>query len=147
MLLKYLTSDPLRIIKLGTKLGVEFNWTEILLQLIFRLFASGTCRRLSLANYTQTKKIRSIFMVLYLLIQLRCLSKKIPKCLSNVWHTKVGKYLSLSSYLEELLNLKWKKLIPLSSASWSSKRDTFYVKWQPGTFNDEKTSKNSKCAY
>ena len=29
--------------------------------------------------YTQTKKIRPIFMVLYLLIQLRCLSKKYTK--------------------------------------------------------------------
>ena len=57
-------------------------------------------------DYTQTKKIRPIFMVLYLLIQLRCLSKNIPKCLSNVRHTKVGSYLILSSYLEELLNLK-----------------------------------------
>ena len=27
-------------------------------------------------------------------------------CLSNVRHTKVGNYLILSSYLEELLNLK-----------------------------------------
>ena len=30
-----------------------------------------------------------------------------------------------SSYREELLNLKWKQLIPLSSASWSSKRGNF----------------------
>ena len=73
--------------------------------------------------------------------------KNIPKCLSNARHTKIGNYLILSSYLEELLNLKWKQLIPLSSASWSSKRDTFYVKWQSGTSNDEKISKNSKCAY
>ena len=29
--------------------------------------------------YTQTKKIRPIFMVLYLLIQIRCLSKKYTK--------------------------------------------------------------------
>ena len=28
------------------------------------------------------------------------------KCLTNVRHTKVGNYLILSSYLEELLNLK-----------------------------------------
>ena len=34
--------------------------------------------------YTQTKKIRPIFMVLYLLIQLRCLSKKLYQ---NVYQT------------------------------------------------------------
>ena len=56
--------------------------------------------------YTQTKKIRPIFMVLYLLIQFRCLSKKYTKCLSNVRHTKVGNYFIISYYLEELLNLK-----------------------------------------
>ena len=48
------------------------------------------------------KKIRPIFMVLYLLVQLRCLSES----LSNVRQTKVGIYLISSSYLEELLNLK-----------------------------------------
>ena len=65
--------------------------------------------------------------LLYLLVQLRCLSES----LSHVRQTKVGIYLISSSYLEELLNLKWKQLNPLSSASWPSKRDTFYVKWQP----------------
>ena len=65
------------------------------------------------------------------------------KCLTH----KNGNYLILSSYLEELFNLKWKQLIPLSSASWSSKRYTFYVKWQPGASNDEKTFKNLKYAY
>ena len=30
----------------------------------------------------------------------------IPTCLSNVRHTTVGNYFILSSYLEELLNLK-----------------------------------------
>ena len=39
--------------------------------------------------------------------------KNIPKCLSNVRHTKFGNYLILSSYLEELLNLNGKQLIPL----------------------------------
>ena len=43
--------------------------------------------------------------------------KNKPKCLSNVQHTKTGNYLISSSYLEELFNLKWKQLIPLSSAS------------------------------
>ena len=32
--------------------------------------------------------------------------KNLPKRLLNVRHTKVGNYLILSSYLEELLNLK-----------------------------------------
>ena len=34
------------------------------------------------------------------------------------------------------------QLFPLSSGSYSSKRDTFYVKWQPEASNDGKTSKN-----
>ena len=42
------------------------------------------------------------------------------------------------SYLEEFFNLKWKQLIPQSSASLPPKRDTVYVKWQSGTSNDEK---------
>ena len=33
-------------------------------------------------------------------------------------------------------------------SKFTSKRDTFYVKWQPGTSKDEKKkSKNPKCAY
>ena len=55
--------------------------------------------------YTQTKKLRPIFMVLYLSIQLRCRNKNKAKCLSNVGHTKIGNYLILSSYHEGLLNL------------------------------------------
>ena len=45
-------------------------------------------------------------MVLYLLIQLDVSAKNKPKRLSNVRHTKVGIYLILFSYLEELLDLK-----------------------------------------
>ena len=70
-----------------------------------------------------------------------------PKCLSNVGHTNIGNYLVLSSYLEGLLNLMCTQLFPLSSGSYSSKRDTFYVKWQPGSPDDENTSKNPKSAY
>ena len=70
-----------------------------------------------------------------------------PKCLSNVGHTKIGNYLILSSYLEGLLDLMCTQLFPLSSESYSSKRETFYVKLQPGSSDDEKTSKNPKSAY
>ena len=74
--------------------------------------------------------------------------KKIkPKCLSNVGHTKIGNYLILSSYLVGLLDLMCTQLFPLSSGSYSSKRETFYVKWQPGSSDGEKTSKNPKSAY
>ena len=98
-------------------------------------------------SYTQTKKKRPIFMVLYLSILLRCRNKNKTKCLSNVGHTKMGNYLILSSYLEGLLDLMRTQLFPLSSGSYSSKRETFYVKWQPGSSDDEKTSKNPKSAY
>ena len=84
-------------------------------------------------------------MVLYLSIQLRCRSKKYIKMFIKRPTHKNGNNLILFSYLEELFYLKWKQLIPLSSASWSSKRDTFYVKWQPGTSNDEKTFKPQMC--
>ena len=60
------------------------------------------------------------------------------KCLSNVGHTKIGNYLSLSSYHEGLLNLMCTQLFPLSLGSKLSKRDTFYVKWQPETSDDKK---------
>ena len=69
-----------------------------------------------------------------------------PKCLSNVGHTKIGNCLILSSYLEGLLNLMCTQLFPLSLGSYSSKRDTFYVKLQPGSSDDENTSKNPKSA-
>ena len=52
-----------------------------------------------------------------------------PKCLSNVGHTKIGNYLILSSCLEGLLELMCTQLFPLSTGSYSSKRETFYVKW------------------
>ena len=70
-----------------------------------------------------------------------------PKCLSNVGHTKIGNYLILSSYHEGLLDFMCQQLFPFSSESKSTKRDTFYVKWQPETSHVEKTSKNSKYAY
>ena len=79
------------------------------------------CKELSptihLRKYTQTKKLRPIFMVLYLSIQLRRRNKNIPKCLSNVGHTKIGNYLILSSYHEGLLNLMCTQLFPFSSGS------------------------------
>ena len=43
--------------------------------------------------------------------------------------------------LEELLNLLCTQLFPLSPGSYSSKRDIFYIKWQPVASDDEKTSK------
>ena len=70
-----------------------------------------------------------------------------PKCLSNVGHTKIGNYLILSPNLKGLLNLMCTQLFPLSSGSYSSKRDTFYVKWQPGSSDDENTSKDPESAY
>ena len=52
------------------------------------------------------------------LIQLRCRSKKINENVYQMSDThKLVIYLILSSYLEELLNLKLKQLFPLSSAS------------------------------
>ena len=84
--------------------------------------------------YTQTKKKRPIFMVLYLSIQLRCCNKN-------------KTFFFLSSDLEELLNLMCTQLFLLSSGSESLKRDTFYVKWRPEESDDEKTSKNFKSAY
>ena len=60
---------------------------------------------------------------------------------------KNGNYVILSSDLEGLLKLMCTQLFPLSSGSLSSKRDTFYVKWQPEASDDEKTSKNTKSAY
>ena len=53
----------------------------------------------------------------------------------------------ISSNLEELFNLKWKQLIPLSSASWSSKRDTFRSNGNQERPMKKKTSKNPKWAY
>ena len=55
--------------------------------------------------------------------------------------------MNLSSYLEELLNLMCPQPFPLSSRSYSSKRDTFYVKWHPEASDDEKASKIPKSAY
>ena len=67
--------------------------------------------------YTQTKKIRPIFMVLYLSIQLRCCNtnktKMFIKCLTH----KNGNYLIFSPDLEGLLNLMCTQLFPLSSGS------------------------------
>ena len=89
-------------------------------------------------KYTQTKKKkkkkkkRPIFMVLYLSIQLRCHNKNKTKYLSNVGHTKL-----VTSCVEGLLNLMCTQLFPLPSGSKSLKRDTFYVKWQPETSDDE----------
>ena len=60
----------------------------------------------------------------------------------NVYQTsdtqKMVIILFLSSYLEELLNLMCTQLFPLSSGSYSTKRDTFYVKWQSETSDNEK---------
>ena len=44
----------------------------------------------------------------------------------------------LSSYLEGLLNLMCTQLFLISLGSPSTKRDTFYVKWQSETSYDEK---------
>ena len=53
--------------------------------------------------YTQTKEIRPIFMVLYLLIQLRCCSKKNkPTWLSNVRHTNFGSENSSFHYQQKV---------------------------------------------
>ena len=69
------------------------------------------------------------------------------KCLLNVRHNKNGNYLILSSDLKELLNLMCTQLFPISSGSYSSKSDTFNVKWQPEESDDAKTSINSKSAF
>ena len=86
-------------------------------------------------------------MVLYLSIQLRYCNKNKTKILIKRPIHKNGNYLILSSDLEGLLNLMCTQLFPISSGSLSSKHDTFYIKWQPEAFDDEKTSKNPKSAY
>ena len=98
--------------------------------------------------YTQTKKKRPIFMVLNLSVQFRCRNRNKTQNVHQTSDTqKNGNCLILFSDLEELLNLMCTQLFPLSPGSYSSKRDVFYVKWQPVAFNDEKTSKNPKSAY
>ena len=64
-----------------------------------------------------------------------------------VGQTKISNHFILSSYFQGLLNLMCTRLFPLSSGISSSKRDTFYFKWQPEMSDDEKTSKNPKFAY
>ena len=58
-------------------------------------------------SYTQTKKIRPIFMVLYLFDPVKMSQQKVSQ---NIYQTsdtqKLGNYLIFSSYREELLNLK-----------------------------------------
>ena len=93
--------------------------------------------------YTQTKKKRPIFMVLYLSIQLRCCNKNKTKIFIKRLTHKNNKYLVFSSDLEELLNLMCTQLFPISSGSYSSKRDTFYVKLQTEASDDEKKYKIS----
>ena len=97
--------------------------------------------------YTQTKKLRPIFMVLYLSIQLRYRNKNKTEMFFKRRTQKNGNYLILSSYHEGLLNLMCTQLFSLSSGKLSPKRDKFYVNWQPETSDDEKTSKNSNSAY
>ena len=65
--------------------------------------------------YTQTKKKRQIFMVLYLSIQLGCCNKNKTKMVIKRPTHKNGNYLILSSDLEELSNLMYTHLFPLSS--------------------------------
>ena len=68
-------------------------------------------------TYTQTKKKRPIFMVLYLSIQLRCCNKNKTKMFIKRPTHKNGNYLILSSDLEELLNLMCTQLFPISLGS------------------------------
>ena len=65
--------------------------------------------------YTQTKKKRPIFTVLYLSIQLRCCNKSNTKMFIKRPTHKNGNYLILSSDLEELLNLMCIQIFPLFS--------------------------------
>ena len=67
--------------------------------------------------YTQTKKKRPIFMILYRSIHLRCCNKNKTKMFYNVQYTKNGHYVILSVDLEELLNLMCTQLFPSSSGS------------------------------
>ena len=94
--------------------------------------------------YTQTKKNCPIFMVLYLSIQLRCRSKNIPKCLSNVRHTKIGNYLILSSYLEELLNLMLIQLFHYHQEVDQQNVTHFTLNGNQERSTMKKTSKNPK---
>ena len=93
-------------------------------------------------RYTQAKKKRPFFMVLYLSIQLRCPHKIIPKCFPNARHTNIGNCLIFSSYPGGLCE---KQLFPSSKASQSSKRDKYVTLV---TLNDsherQKTKKKKK---
>ena len=89
----------------------------MLLQLEMRPYLPVACGVSKQLKYTQTKKNRPIFMVLYLSIQLRCCSTNKTKMLIKRPTHKNGNYLILSSNLEGLLNLMHTQLFPLSSGS------------------------------
>ena len=82
-----------------------FSKWELLLKLHF----------MSSSLYTQTKKKRPFFMVLYLSIQLRCWNKKTQNVYQTSGTQKNGNYLILSLYLEGLLNQMCAQFFPLSS--------------------------------
>ena len=85
-----------------------------------------------------------INLILELFLPRLGITKHLTKHISNKYKFN---YLMLSSVREELLNLMCTQLFPLSSGSYSSKRDTFYVKWLPEASDDEKTSKNPKSSH
>ena len=98
-------------------------------------------------TYTQTKKKRPIFMVLYLSIQLRCCHKNKTKMFIKRPTYKNWK-------LFDFIFWSWRVIKPNVHTAFSIiirkliiKKCKFYVKWQPDGSNDEKTSKNPKFAY
>ena len=86
-------------------------------------------------------------MVLYLLIQLRCRNKNKSKMFIKRRTHKNGNYL-ISIFLS------WRVIEPNVDTAFSiiirkliNKTWYTYLKWQPDTSDDEKTSKNSKSAH